>query len=256
MKKSRKKILLSSIAMLLVALVALGSATFAWFTINRQVTAKDINVKAATSSGLVISNKQQAQWLTEVSFSEAGTSPTVLNPISYDAKVGQAMPTGYYPEDVENDGELKNGSASNFSSKDSLPTATDTTYTYGTNNYVALYQVQIKSSKDTAIDRSVTANISASGDGTSFAKAVLVDSSNKVVASYGDAYKAITDDTPTVSDTDFAATTSTQVLTSVAANTTYTYKLYVWYEGNDTDCKDTNQGKETNFTLNFTLGNA
>ncbi len=46
MTKSRKKILLSSIAMLLVALVALGSATFAWFTVQKTVTADTMKVSA------------------------------------------------------------------------------------------------------------------------------------------------------------------------------------------------------------------
>ena len=45
MKKSRKKMLLSSIAMLLVALVALGSATFAWYITNATVTAEKTQFK-------------------------------------------------------------------------------------------------------------------------------------------------------------------------------------------------------------------
>ena len=50
----RKKALLSSIAMLLVALVALGSATFAWFTQNPQVNADGLTLKATASAGLQI----------------------------------------------------------------------------------------------------------------------------------------------------------------------------------------------------------
>lgn len=54
MLKSRKKMLLSSIAMLLVALVALGSATFAWYFTNNTVTAETTQFSAASSDGLVI----------------------------------------------------------------------------------------------------------------------------------------------------------------------------------------------------------
>lgn len=54
MKKTRKKMLLSSIAMLLVALVALGSATFAWYITNATVTAKTTQFSAASADGLVI----------------------------------------------------------------------------------------------------------------------------------------------------------------------------------------------------------
>lgn len=50
----RKKALLSSVAMLLVALVALGSATFAWFAQNPTVTASGLTLNATTSAGLQI----------------------------------------------------------------------------------------------------------------------------------------------------------------------------------------------------------
>lgn len=51
--KFRKRALLSSVAMLLVALVALGSATFAWFVDDPNVTATGISAKANTALGLV-----------------------------------------------------------------------------------------------------------------------------------------------------------------------------------------------------------
>ncbi|MBQ8538238.1 MAG: hypothetical protein IJ433_01145 [Ruminococcus sp.] len=50
----RKKALLSSVAMLLVALVALGSATFAWFTQNPTVSAEGLTLKATAAAGLQI----------------------------------------------------------------------------------------------------------------------------------------------------------------------------------------------------------
>ena len=62
MKKSRKKMLLSSIAMLLVALVALGSATFAWYVTNTEVTASPTQFKAASSDGLVIRHEVGDAW--------------------------------------------------------------------------------------------------------------------------------------------------------------------------------------------------
>ncbi len=52
--KFRKRALLSSVAMLLVALVALGSATFAWFTEDPNADASGINAYAQTSKGLLI----------------------------------------------------------------------------------------------------------------------------------------------------------------------------------------------------------
>lgn len=54
--KSRKRLLISSIAMLLVAMLALGTATFAWFTSSTSATASGITVRTAKTSSLQISD--------------------------------------------------------------------------------------------------------------------------------------------------------------------------------------------------------
>lgn len=54
--KSLKKQLMAAIAMVLVAAVALGSSTYAWFVNNARVTATGANVQAATTYNLLISN--------------------------------------------------------------------------------------------------------------------------------------------------------------------------------------------------------
>ena len=60
--KFRKRALLSSVAMLLVALVALGSATFAWFTDDPNANAKGIKGAANTGLGLVVSTDTDSAW--------------------------------------------------------------------------------------------------------------------------------------------------------------------------------------------------
>lgn len=77
MLKSRKKILLSSIAMLLVALVALGSATFAWYVSQSSVTASQTKFSAAAAEGLVIRHTTADEWGTTVTNLEQATD---LNP--------------------------------------------------------------------------------------------------------------------------------------------------------------------------------
>ena len=49
------KKLIPALAMLLIAAVMLGTSTYAWFSMNTQVTATGMTVKAATSKNLVIS---------------------------------------------------------------------------------------------------------------------------------------------------------------------------------------------------------
>ena len=60
MTKFRKRALLSSVAMLLVALVALGSATFAWFTQDPTSTVSGLVLKTETSASLVALSQTQA----------------------------------------------------------------------------------------------------------------------------------------------------------------------------------------------------
>ena len=52
--KSLKAQFIGAIAMVLVAAIAMGSSTYAWFSMNKEVTAKGMQVKASTSSSLVI----------------------------------------------------------------------------------------------------------------------------------------------------------------------------------------------------------
>lgn len=51
---TKKRALISSVAMLLVAMIALGTATFAWFTSNPTASASGLKIKATAKKGLVI----------------------------------------------------------------------------------------------------------------------------------------------------------------------------------------------------------
>lgn len=94
--KFRKRALLSSVAMLLVALVALGSATFAWYQANMSVSAAGMTFTTNAASGLQIISASQvtanavevnnsalegAVYGTAATFTNRGTA---LQPASYD----------------------------------------------------------------------------------------------------------------------------------------------------------------------------
>ena len=83
MTKSRKRMLLSSIAMLLVALVALGSATFAWYVSNATVTASTTQAKASTADGLVIRKTTSDTWADSITYTSDGANKS-LNPAAFD----------------------------------------------------------------------------------------------------------------------------------------------------------------------------
>ena len=58
--KALRKQLAAAIAMTLVATVALGSSTYAWFTMNKEVSVKGMQVKAQAEAGLLINEVKTA----------------------------------------------------------------------------------------------------------------------------------------------------------------------------------------------------
>ena len=78
----KKKALLSSVAMLLVALVALGSATFAWFAANPNASAEGISVKTTAAAGLVIRTESDSTWSHAADLFKGQTDAFLLTPVS------------------------------------------------------------------------------------------------------------------------------------------------------------------------------
>jgi hypothetical protein len=79
--KSLQKQLLAAVAMVLVAAIAMSSATYAWFVNNATVTATDVSVKASTAYSLLISHKNgdDAAWGTTTKLE---TTVQELTPVS------------------------------------------------------------------------------------------------------------------------------------------------------------------------------
>jgi hypothetical protein len=76
--KSLQKQLLAAVAMVLVAAIAMSSATYAWFVNNAQVTATDVSVQAAGAYSLLISNDNET-WGTTT---KMDTNLAKLTPVS------------------------------------------------------------------------------------------------------------------------------------------------------------------------------
>lgn len=75
---SKKRMLISSVAMLLVAMLALGTATFAWFTSNTTARTDNLSVKTVKASELQVSSVHK-DWTDSLDYESAGT---VLKPAS------------------------------------------------------------------------------------------------------------------------------------------------------------------------------
>ncbi|NLS85624.1 MAG: hypothetical protein GXZ14_08530 [Ruminococcaceae bacterium] len=89
--KSLRKQLMAAIAMVLVAAVALGSSTYAWFAANRIVTATDMKVTATTSGSLAITKGAlPIASTTAITVSAEDASATALIPTTHDLTTATA----------------------------------------------------------------------------------------------------------------------------------------------------------------------
>lgn len=106
----RSKMLLSSIAMLLVALVALGSASFAWYFTQDTVTAKTTQFSASAADGLVIRHHNGEAWGTKVEdmATKDSLSPAAIDYAAYASVIGgQGTGKSFTDGDLDTNGLTK-----------------------------------------------------------------------------------------------------------------------------------------------------
>ena len=239
----RKKALLSSVAMLLVALVALGSATFAWFTANDTVNATGLAVKSSAADGLKIAKTalnggapDAADYAQSVTIDDMnGQTWAPVSPILESSKVFS----------------MYNGSASAIDSY-ALDSKGATLVTAG---YYA-YDLWLKA-ENGASTVTVTATFGGDDEALLYARAALIDAetgavsylaaaeqTNKKLGGTGNA-KFETDETVT-------ATAGTVLTANTSIKAGSQYHLYVWFEGQDEDCKDANANANLTLDLSFT----
>ena len=245
MKNTRKKLLVSSVAALLVSAMALSTATFAWFTSSTTTTANGLNVKTIQSSELVIS-KSDKNWGQTINYNQSGT---VLRPASSDSGsdswfTATAAAKGSYAKD----GDFK--SVANELGA-----------------YVYKEQLNIANKGSAAVD---SVKIKITNFNNNYGRIALVPAdangnetgtfANCIYDTEGEDYEAAKSTTAT---TKISPSTDTEIIVGTLdgkaegadlGGAKY-YNLYVWFEGQDTDCYDTNAGQsigDITFTISGT----
>ncbi len=93
-----KKQLAAAIAMTIVATVALGSSTYAWFVSNSEVTAARTTLTAETTSSLLISqNLEKPQWGTTILLDDDAVT---LKPVSTVGELGEDNIMKFFEADL------------------------------------------------------------------------------------------------------------------------------------------------------------
>lgn len=240
---SRKRLLISSVAMLLVAMLALGTATFAWFTQNTQAKADQLSVKTIKASELQLS-KTTGEWGDQIHYDYVGK---VLKPAS------SVDGTNWFTAIAANKGsyEAADTDATDISSnldgyvfKEQLNVRN--------NGKAAVEKVKIKfnlKEKEAANGKYVRLALVPADKRGADAAVTPADFKAGVFASAADTADALKDAAKTTetvtakSGAEGEVEVGTLAAKGEAGSAKY-YNLYVWFEGQDEDCKDINGGNE------------
>lgn len=244
---SRKRLLISSVAMLLVAMLALGTATFAWFSTSTTAKANNLKVQTIQASNLLIRKNfggtpTSTDWATQINYSDE--NPATLEPASStDFKTWFTALAPSYNKTGE--------AASSIAKLDSTP------------GFVVEKPFQLYYKADTgADDLSVNWGLSIAHKEAryeDFIRVAILDETGKTVFVYG---KTADDDSLQLKSgsTDVGEHSGKSNVTTTATGASLTtfkpqdiknYTLVVWYEGTDPQCLDENAITLNDISLTF-----
>lgn len=244
---TKKRALISSVAMLLVAIIALGTATFAWFTKNTQATADQLSVKTIKASELQLS-KTTGEWSDQIHYNYVDKT---LKPAS------SVDGTNWFTAVAEGQSSYVSaeGNAENISDK--------------LDGYVFKEQLNVRNNGKAAVENvKIKFNLQETeANNGRYLRLALVPASERgpkatvtkedfkksVFASAADSANALVDATKNEELVKAIDGTNGEVKvgnlagkddkTEGVVSVKY-YNLYVWFEGQDTDCKNANSGND------------
>lgn len=248
---SRKRLLISSVAMLLVAMLALGTATFAWFSTSTTAKANNLKVQTIQASNLLIrkgtgGTATSTDWATQINYNDE--NPATLEPASStDLKTWfTALAPSYNAE----------GEAANSIAK--LNT---------TNGFVVEKPFQLYYKADTsAEDLSVNWRLDIAHSEEKyedFIRVAILNESGAPVFVYGktadgDSLRLKSGSTTVgerSGDTNVSTVAKSAALTTFSPQDIKNYTLVVWYEGTDPQCLDENAITLNDISLTFSKAN-
>ena len=254
---TKKRALISSVAMLLVAIIALGTATFAWFTSSTEAYADGVYVRTTKVSNLVLNSKLDASWRTHVEYNvgEAGARKK-LTPVS------TVNGNDWYFANA------KEGTS--FAADTATRVDTQLAENKNFNDYYFADQINIKNAgkadcKDVKItidgdlgdygriavvpvtDKGLT-TIAPLEEGKTAWKDYIIDKDGVgYKAATGTTLRTLNDEDGTYTDTDVEAVTPSTSKTikvgSIAPDEVKYFNVYVWFEGQDEQCTNANSGQ-------------
>lgn len=241
--KAIKRQLLAAIAMVLVAAIALGSSTYAWFVASGTVKAEGMKVQAQAESGILIKEKNNGKFGTVATVNAAAAKlyPTSTTDLTkwYHAVSQKA-----------DDAESKQDTAGAYTKLEAaelkdyrlvnqfvIRSATDTAIS---NAKLQIKDVTVSGKNATEyLNKSIRVGIKVSTGGAensaTYIYAPKADSVFTLTAVYDNNTQVTENNTPTADD--FLTLASDTI---PANDTGLIVDVFVWYEGEDEECKTSN----------------
>lgn len=235
------KKLIPALCMLLVAAVLLGTSTYAWFSMNTQVTATGMSVTASAPKSLLISTSESTGFGNTVALASDTSVADTIVPSHYNTKMLFAKLNGSGTALVDQAGATTGAADTEMNA---FIDGSDATFPTG-QTYIE--QTQVDYFKDDIYlkyegesgDASITLSVAYANTPTDAVKTamhvVVVDAAGAKVLDYD------------MSEAGTAKSLAT--LTANAAATKYT--VYYFLDGEDAECKNSNI--TTNNTIDVTL---
>lgn len=267
---SRKRLLISSVAMLLVAMLALGTATFAWFTTDTTTQATGISVQTSKKSLLLVSSRT-SEWTDNLNYNfGTDTAKKLLQPASsYDGANWYKAQAVNGMSGVATTGEKITGVGTNAAAEGNVfcnmlnvkntgaepaanvtitATISETAVTSG-RNYLRVALVPSDCTEDNGRGTATVVSAEKFRDNIYSAGADAakpVEYVGKGVADKKGAIKAADLDVQTKGNS-ISVNAGT-----LKQNEAKYYMLIVWFEGQDEDCQDAYAGNDMP-NINFTI---
>lgn len=246
---SRKRLLISSVAMLLVAMLALGTATFAWFTTSTNPYADNFSAKTTKQSTLLLSDSSRTGWTSHLDYNVGNKTmyPASGNGTSWVKGTASNSLTGVIDQNTLQ-------AVVPSPAQGVIPS-----------DYLFAQELNLKNNgtadiKDVSIDFYL--NTSDNKDAAEYARVALVPidgtkvTADDYVALGNNVYSTTTKTYNPIIKTD--GTEGTQISTKTTFHVDVTtgdevmkpdevryYKLYVWFEGQDENCVDALSGQKS-----------
>ena len=257
--KALKKQMGAAIAMVLVAAVALGSATFAWFMNNNKVTAQTSNISAQSNAPFLKIDKTAISKTSETSikFDDASTDPDkALYPAqivkSSDSSSNDPVVVSAYASDVDSATELQGSRYSVGSLQEAVNAefAVEKSFVIGTADEKAGSFINLKVDKVT-----VAAKDSQKADLTGAIRVLLVGTDGWAVYKAGNDADSVLVSTYEDGSTAVNATATDGVLVNkIGAGKSTQLKAYLFYDGSQISVTTEKLDvlKECNLNIEFT----